>query len=200
MKYFTEKGPSEGSSGGVNQVKAQPGRWEDATIVVQGPGGEAWAAFWEAQRTAVAWGTPLAATEARFESPEATLNFCKFGSNTGVAASLRGMASNFKSVKFVHDKLSSLTWTTRFGRIKNGILYYFADDMPQRGCLGCISLVGATVEEEEDPIKQNGNVWTFELTSPQPRKPGEAAPSSWTMGGASQEEATSVLDTIKKFF
>ena len=69
--------------------------------------------------------------------------------------------------------------------------------MPQRGCLGCISLVGATVE---DPIKQNGNVWTFDLTSPQPRKPGEAAPSSWTMGGASQEEATSVLDTIKKFF
>ena len=55
-------------------------------------------------------------------------------------------------------------------------------------------------QEEEDPIKQNGNVWTFELTSPQPRKPGEAAPSSWTMGGASQEEATSVLDTIKKFF
>ena len=93
-----------GPSGGFNQGSA-----DSAPIVAQGPGGEAWAAFWEAQRTAVAWGTPLAATEARFESPEATLNFCKFGSNTGVAASLRGMASKFESVKFVHDKLSSLT-------------------------------------------------------------------------------------------
>ena len=129
----------------------------------------AWVDFWK--RKEESNGDPektFDASAPMFTGPEVETEFTKLGENK-VPSGMQFLGKVPKLGSALKAK-----WQTRHARVIGGLLFYFNDSGPTARPLGCIGLAGATVSKQTDAH--------FELSSPQPRRPGRSGRGVYVLG------------------
>ena len=151
-----------------------------------------WLEFWRLYEKGIKIRKPLKVCDDYFGDSSANLTFLKLGQDKKKRLP-KTLASMLKSLPFLKGK-----WQKRYGIIlkSKGLLCYFKSSDPDSLVLGCVGLTGAVIKE--DIVQLNDDLFTFSLTSLEPRRNKDRGTSTWHFGAETEQECRALMDEIAK--